>query len=60
MMFSSPELKAHNVRLKDGTPAGFNPSVRVSTLSNMNIADASGLIGFKFYLRHHRGMRKAT
>ena len=30
-------------------------SVRVSTLSNMNISKTNGLIATKFYLKHHWG-----
>ena len=31
------------------------PSVRVSTLSNMNISETNGSIATKFYLKHHLG-----
>ena len=34
-------------------PASVRPSVRVSTLSNMNISETNGLIATKFYLKHH-------
>ena len=35
-------------------------SVRVFTLSNMNISVTSGPIAIKFYLKHHWGGRKAA
>ena len=55
-VFSSPEPKAHKVSLKDGRRAG----VRALTLSNMNISATSRLIATKFYLKHHRGGKKAA
>ena len=41
VIFSSPE------------PSSVSPSVRPSTLSNMNIYETSGSIVTKFYLKHH-------
>ena len=46
--------------LKDGSRAGVRPSVRLSTLSNMNIFATSRPIAIKFYLKHHWGMGKAV
>ena len=36
------------------------PSVRLLTLSNMNISATSWPIGMKFYLKHHWGGGKAS
>ena len=36
------------------------PSVRASTLSNMNISETSRQIATKFYLKHHWGGGKAA
>ena len=36
------------------------PSVRPSTLSNMNISETSRPITIKFYLKHHWGGEKAA
>ena len=46
--------------LYDGTRAGIRPSVRQSTLSNMNISKTNVPIDFKFYLKHHWGGGKAA
>ena len=35
-------------------------SVRLFTLSNMNISETSGPIAIKFYLKHHWGGGKAA
>ena len=40
--------------------ASLRPSVRLSTLSNMNISKTSGTIAIKFYLKHHWGGGKAA
>ena len=41
-------------------PASVCPSVRASTLSNMNISETSRPITIKFYLKHHWGGEKAA
>ena len=41
-------------------PASVRPSVRASTLSNMNISETSRPITTKFYLKHHWGGGKAA
>ena len=41
-------------------PASVHPSVRASTLSNMNISETSRPITTKFYLKHHWGRGKAA
>ena len=41
-------------------PASVHPSVRASTLSNMNISETSRPITTKFYLKHHCGGGKAA
>ena len=41
-------------------PASVHPSVRASTLSNMNISETSRPITTKFYLKHHWGGGKAA
>ena len=41
-------------------PASVRPSVRASTLSNMNIFETSRSITTKFYLKHHWGGGKAA
>ena len=41
-------------------PACVRPSVRASTLSNMNISETSRPISTKFYLKHHWGGGKAA
>ena len=48
--FSSPELKAHNMSLKYTSRAGVRESVRMLTLSNMNISETSEPIKAKFYV----------
>ena len=40
--------------------ACVRPSVRASTLSNMNISETSRPITIKFYLKHHWGGGKAA
>ena len=40
--------------------ACVRPSVRASTLSNMNISETSRPITIKFYLEHHWGGEKAA
>ena len=54
VIVSSPEPKAHKVSLYDGTRADICPSVRLFTISNMNISETSGPIAIKFYLKHYR------
>ena len=41
-------------------PASVRPSIRASTLSNMNISDTSMPITIKFYLKHRWGGGKAA
>ena len=41
-------------------PESVRPSVRPSTLSNMNISETSRPITIKFYLKHHWGGGKAA
>ena len=41
-------------------PASVRPSMRPSTLSNMNISETSRPITTKFYLKHHWGGGKAA
>ena len=41
-------------------PVSVCPSVRVLTLSNMNISETSGQIAIKFYLKHHWGGGKVA
>ena len=41
-------------------PASVRPSVRASTLANMNISETSRPITTKFYLKHHWGGGKAA
>ena len=41
-------------------PASVRPSVRPSTLSNMNISETSRPITTKFYLKHHWDGGKAA
>ena len=61
--FSSPESKAHKVSLQDGTRAGvracLRASVRLFTLSNMNISETSGPIAIKLNLKHVPGWGKS-
>ena len=38
----------------------MRPSVRGSTLLNINISETSGLFATKFYLKHHWGGGKAA
>ena len=57
--FSSPELKAQGELIVwDSSRVG--PSVRPSTLSNMNISETSRLIVIKFHLEHYWGMGLAA
>ena len=41
-------------------PASVRPSVRASTLSNMNISKTGWSIAIKFYMKHHWGRGKAA
>ena len=41
-------------------PASVASSVRLFTLSNMNISETNGPIAIKFYLEHHLGGGKAA
>ena len=61
-VFSSPEPKAHGelIVYQSSRRPSVRPSVRVSTLSNMNISATSKLIATKFYLNHHWGGGKAA
>ena len=58
LVISSPAPQAHKVSFK--CYLSVSQSVCVSTLSNMNIFETSGLIATKFYLKHHRDGGKAT
>ena len=58
-MFSSPEPKADEMSLYDGTRAGVRPSVRPLTPS-MNISETSGPIEIKFHLEHYWGGGKTA
>ena len=53
---SQGELKAYH---SSRCPC-VRPSVRLLTLSNMNISATSWLIGTKFYMKHHWGGGKAS
>ena len=57
-IFSSPEPKAHGELIV--YQSSGRPSVRASTLSNINISETSGPITTKFYLKHHWGGGKAA
>ena len=46
--------------LKNKTRAGFRPSDRVSTFSNIDVCETSGPIATNFYLKHHLGWGKAA
>ena len=48
------------VSLKYTSRASVRPSVRPSTLLNINISETSGPISTKFYLKHHCGGGKAS
>ena len=39
-------------------PASVRPSVRLLTLSNIEISKTSGPIAIKIYMKHHRGKEK--
>ena len=41
-------------------PSSVSLSVRLFTLSNLNIPETSGSIAIKFYLEHHWGGGKAV
>ena len=41
-------------------PASVRPSVRPSTLSNMNISETGWSIAIKFYMKHHWDRGKAA
>ena len=58
IVFSSPEPKAHGELIV--YQSSRRPSVRASTLSNINISETSGPITTKFYLKHHWGGGKAA
>ena len=51
MFISSPEPKAQGELI--GWESSGRPSVRLSTLSNMNISEISWLIVIKFHQKHH-------
>ena len=53
MIFSSPEPKAQGELLV--WDSSWRPSVRPSTLSNMNISETSWPIIIKFHQEHHLG-----
>ena len=55
---SSPEPKAHGELIV--YQSSRRPSVRASTLLNINISETSGPIATKFYLEHHWGGGKAA
>ena len=52
-IFSSPEPKAQGELIV--WDSSRRPSVRASTLSNMNISETSWPIVIKFHLEHHWG-----
>ena len=52
-IISSPEPKAQGELI--GWESSGRPSVRPSTLSNMNISETSWLIVIKFHQKHHWG-----
>ena len=56
-IFSSPEPKAQGELIvwDSSRRPSVRASVRVSTLSNMNISETSGPILIKFHLEHHWG-----
>ena len=56
LFFSSPEL----IGWDSSRRQSVHPSVRASTLSNMNISETSRPITTKFYLKHHWGGGKAA
>ena len=58
LFFSSPEPKAHGELIV--YQSSRRPSVRASTLLNINISETSGPIATKFYLKHHWGGGKAA
>ena len=59
LIISSSEPKAHKVSLKyTNGPSSVGPWS--STLSNLNISEASWLILIKFYVQHHWGGGKAA
>ena len=62
VIFSSPERKAHGelIVYQSSRRLCLRPSVRASTLSNMNISATSKRIAIKFYLKHHWGGGKAA
>ena len=57
-LVSSPEPKAHGELIV--YQSSRRPSVRASTLSNMNISATSKPIATKFYPKHHWGGGKAA
>ena len=58
IIFSSPESKAHGELIV--YQSSRRASVRLLTLSNMNICTTSRPIATKFYLKHHWGGGKAA
>ena len=58
LFISSPEPKAHGELIV--YQSSRCPSVRASTLININISETSGPIATKFYLKHHWGGGKAA
>ena len=58
LYFSSPEPKAHVELIV--YQSSRRPSVRPSTLLNINISETSGPIATKFYLEHYLGGGKAA
>ena len=61
-VFSSPEPKAHGelIVYQSSRRPSVRPSVRASTLSNINISETSGPITTKFYLKTHWDGGKAA
>ena len=49
------ELIVYRSSRRPYVPTDIRASVRVSTLSNMNISETNGSIATKFYLKHHWG-----
>ena len=65
-IFSSPEPKAHGsahgelIVYQSSRGPSIRPSVRPSTLLNINISETSGPIATKVYLKHHWGGEEAA
>ena len=55
IIFLAHQSRRLRVSLKYGTQAGERPSVRPSTLSNMNVSEISRPIMIKYHLEHQWG-----